>query len=239
MKESFAKIQAWIKSHPYLAAGIGLVIVIAGYFAVKSSGGNSDGDSSIDGGSLGVNELANDPMGGLSGLGSSAGSMPEVSTNTTPTPSLVSSLPSLDGGGDMGVFDMGIASGYDSFVAPSTSIFSSPASAAAVVNQKPNTMNKPTSTPLVSINPKTPVVAQKAATPKVTTNPVKGLSTITSAAPKVSQAVKPANVIKSISPVKGLSTKSSVSGVKAPPALNKYSGVYPGYSWNGYAYVKR
>ena len=88
MKESFAKITAWIKAHPIPAAIIGLVVVVVGYFVVKSSGGNSSGES-IDGGALGAEEAS--PLVGLGGGDMSTGGT--TSTGTTPE-----SIPASTGG---------------------------------------------------------------------------------------------------------------------------------------------
>jgi hypothetical protein len=88
MKESLAKITAWIKAHPIPAAIIGLVVVVVGYFVVKSSGGNSSGES-IDGGTLGAEESS--PLIGLGGGDMSLGGT--TSTGTTPE-----SIPTSTGG---------------------------------------------------------------------------------------------------------------------------------------------
>jgi len=132
MKESLAKITAWIKAHPIPAAIIGLVVVVVGYFVVKSSGGNSSGES-IDGGTLGAEEAS--PLVGLGGGDMSTGSS-TTSTGTTPE-----SIPTSTGGvaayNDISTpsaaESIGTFGGPSSYVNESV-IFSGPTSAAEVFN---------------------------------------------------------------------------------------------------------
>ena len=131
MKESLAKITAWIKAHPIPAAIIGLVVVVVGYFVVKSSGGNSSGES-IDGGSLGAEEAS--PLVGLGGGDMSTGST--TSTGTTPE-----SIPTSTGGvaAYNDISTPQAAESIATYGTPSdyvneSSIFSGPTSAAEVFN---------------------------------------------------------------------------------------------------------
>jgi len=134
MKESFKKIAAWIKAHPIPAAIIGLVVVVVGYFVVKSSGGNSSGES-INGGALGADEAS--PLVGLGGGGmSTGGSTP--STGTTPE-----SIPTSGGGSGVAAYnDISTPSAAESigtFGGPSDFVndpffFSGPTPAAEVFN---------------------------------------------------------------------------------------------------------
>lgn len=234
MKESFAKIQAWIKAHPKLSIAIGVVIVVIGYFVLKSTGGNPTGEPGtepIDGGALGANESGGLDLGGL---GTSAAAMPPVTSGGESAPSLVSSLPSITGSGDSAAFDMGTASGFDpyAYMAP-VAAFNAAApvsNESLVTNKKVNTMSKPANLPIV-----TPAKITTNVPVKATASPVKGLSTITSAsaAKPTAQPVKAATVVKSVtSSVKGLSTNTSAG------SLNKYSGFRAGYYWNGKTYVR-
>jgi len=132
MKESLAKITAWIKAHPIPAAIIGLVVVVVGYFVVKSSGGNSSGES-IDGGSLGAEESS--PLVGLGGGDMSTGGG-TTSTGTTPE-----SIPTSTGGvaAYNDISTPSAAESIGTFAAPSdyineSSIFSGPTPAAEVFN---------------------------------------------------------------------------------------------------------
>lgn len=131
MKESFKKIAAWIKAHPIPAAIIGLVVVVVGYFVVKSSGGNSSGES-IDGGTLGAEESS--PLVGLGGGDMSTGST--TSTGTTPE-----SIPTSTGGvaAYNDISTPSAAESIGTFAAPSdyineSAIFSGPTPAADVFN---------------------------------------------------------------------------------------------------------
>ena len=131
MKESLKKITAWIKAHPIPAAIIGLVVVVVGYFVVKSSGGNSSGES-IDGGTLGADEAS--PLIGLGGGDMSTGGT--TSTGTTPE-----SIP-ISTGGVAAYNDISTPQAAESiatFGAPSDFIndpllFSGPTPAAEVFN---------------------------------------------------------------------------------------------------------
>jgi hypothetical protein len=80
MKESLLKIQAWIKAHPWPAAGIALILIIAAYFAIKKGGGMGATGYTQNGGQ-GADATSGDSS-GLSALGSSGASMPGVSNNT-------------------------------------------------------------------------------------------------------------------------------------------------------------
>ena len=133
MKESFAKITAWIKAHPIPAAIIGLVVVVVGYFVVKSSGGNSSGES-IDGGTLGAEEAS--PLIGLGGGDMSTGSS-TTSTGTTPE-----SIPTSTSATTPAYNDISTPSAAESIATYGTPsdyvnesvIFSGPTSAAEVFN---------------------------------------------------------------------------------------------------------
>ena len=128
MKESFAKITAWIKAHPIPSAIIGLVIVVVGYFVVRSSGGNSSGES-IDGGSLGAEESSP-----LVGLGGGEG----YTSETTPAP-----IPSASGESTPAynsITTPQAAESIGTFGAPSdyvneSGIFSGATSAAAIIDK--------------------------------------------------------------------------------------------------------
>ena len=131
MKESLQKITAWIKAHPIPAAIIGVVVVVVGYFVVKSSGGNSSGES-IDGGTLGADEAS--PLIGLGGGDMSTGST--TSTGTTPE-----SIPTSTGGvaAYNDISTPQAAESIATYGTPSdyvneSSIFSGPTSAAEVFN---------------------------------------------------------------------------------------------------------
>ena len=132
MKESLKKITAWIKAHPIPAAIIGLVVVVVGYFVVKSSGGNSEG-STIDGGTLGAEEAS--PLVGLGGGDMSTGGT--TSTGTTPE-----SIPISTGATTPAYNDISTPQAAESIATYGTPsdyvnesvIFSGPTSAAEVFN---------------------------------------------------------------------------------------------------------
>lgn len=129
MKESLAKITAWIKAHPIPAAIIGLVVVVVGYFVVKSSGGNPGGES-IDGGTLGADEAT--PLVGLAGGDMSAGGT--TSTGTTPESISTGTTPAYND-----ITTPQASESIETFSAPSDyindgGIFSAPTSAAEVLN---------------------------------------------------------------------------------------------------------
>jgi len=97
LKQSFQNIQAWIKKNPKKAGAIALVLIVIAYFAIKR-GAASSGTASEDdqGASIPTGEID------LSGMGGSAGSMPNVS----------------GGAGDAGGLSGGSSSGGGSVIEP-------------------------------------------------------------------------------------------------------------------------
>ncbi len=247
MKESFAKITAWIKAHPIPAAIIGLVVVVVGYFVVKSSGGNSSGES-IDGGTLGADEAS--PLVGLGGGDMSTGSS-TTSTGTTPE-----SIPTSGGSGVAAYNDITTPSAAESigtFAAPSdyineSAIFSGPTPAADVFNnvskmtladsgftrsiaQAP-TNNKNYGTALVSTNTGQPVKPVSgggvAATLAKLTAPIKA-PTLASIKPVVT---KPTPYVAPKPSVNTIFTNALTKPATPRFDVLKYVGNVSGYKWD-------
>jgi hypothetical protein len=267
MKESVQKIAAWIKKHPWAAAAIGVVIVVLGYFVVRSSGGNSEGESLGLGATPSEGESISDPLAALGGgsgaslanLGSAAQLMPTV-TAAQPaqeTESIVDSFPSFDGGGDLGTFDMGIASGYDSAYSASVGgLISSPTSSASVLNMtatrsgaKASSLAKPTAT--VAATPQK-VTATAAATPAKTATqsfasallkPVTQVyksSAVATLTPKATTPLKtPVRPNAKPTPAKPLTQvyKSSAVATLIPKTTSRPPSPGPGYTWNGSRWI--
>lgn len=252
MKESLKKITAWIKAHPIPAAIIGLVVVVVGYLVVKSSGGNSSGES-IDGGSLGAEESS--PLVGLGGGDMSTGGT--TSTGTTPE-----SIPTSTGGvaAYNDISTPQAAESIGTFAAPSdyineSVIFSGPTSAAEVFNniakstladsgftrsvaQAP-TGNKNLGPALVSTNtgqPNKPVSGGGvAATLAKLTAPIKAptLASIKPAPTKPTPYVAPKPSVNNIFSGALLGAGAKLKPA-ATPAFNifKYIGTVSGYKWD-------
>lgn len=104
MKESFQKIVAWAKEHPYMAAAILAGVVFLAWWTVKNGGGNGGGGS---GGYTAMPE--GDPSGGLAASGG-FGALPGLPALETPTLEPVESvsyetIPSGGGDGSFTSFD--------------------------------------------------------------------------------------------------------------------------------------
>lgn len=253
MKESLKKITAWIKAHPIPAAIIGLVIVVVGYFVVKSSGSNSSGES-IDGGSLGAEEAS--PLIGLGGGDMSTGGT--TSTGTTPESIPISTTPAYND-----ISTPQAAESIATYAAPSdyvneSVIFSGPTSAAEVFNNIAKTTlaesgftlstaqaptgNKNYGPALVSTNTGQPVKPVSgggvAATLAKLTVPIKA-PTLASIKPAVTKPT-PYAAPKPTVNVNSVFSGALVGAGKKPaatPAFNifKYIGNVSGYKWDARA----
>jgi hypothetical protein len=269
MKESVQKITVWIKKHPWAATAIGVVIVVIGYFVVKSSGGNPEGESLGLDATPSEGESISDPLAALGGgsgaslanLGSAAQLMPTV-TAAQPaqeTESIVDSFPSFDGGGDLGTFDMGIASGYDSAYSASVGgLISTPTSAASVLNQtatrsgaKVSSLSKPTATAAatpqkVTATAKT-VTPAKTATQSFTSALLKPVtqayrsSVVATLTPKATTPLKtPVRPIAKPTPAKPLTQvykSSTVATLTPKKTTSRPPSPGPGYTWNGSRWI--